>query len=314
LQRRGPLFTNTLEELNIMKLGIIGISEGNGHPYSWSAICNGYDELEMRNCEYPVIPEYLSKQTWPDDQLRDAKVTHIWTQSKDYSRKIAKATYIEHIVDNPEDMIGKVDGILLARDDSQNHYSNAKPFILAGLPIYIDKPIALTQKDLAALLELEQYPGQIFSCSALRYAPELQKDIFDREAIGEIHYIDAITPKDWDRYAIHLIDPILSILENNLEIKNHSKFPITKGGMKLLLNNKQDISISITTLGRDTAGDISFGIYGSKGHLNIKFKSTFASFKAALNDFILPRNGDSHLDNRIRNKKAVEIIELGRTP
>ena len=24
-----------------LKLGIIGLSEGNGHPYSWSAIFNG---------------------------------------------------------------------------------------------------------------------------------------------------------------------------------------------------------------------------------------------------------------------------------
>jgi hypothetical protein len=26
-----------------IKLGIIGASKGNGHPYSWSAIFNGYD-------------------------------------------------------------------------------------------------------------------------------------------------------------------------------------------------------------------------------------------------------------------------------
>jgi|GEM_PF-4815020 len=24
-------------------LGVIGMTEGNGHPYSWSAIINGYD-------------------------------------------------------------------------------------------------------------------------------------------------------------------------------------------------------------------------------------------------------------------------------
>ena len=30
-----------------LKLGVIGLSEGNGHPYSWSAIFNGYDSVEM---------------------------------------------------------------------------------------------------------------------------------------------------------------------------------------------------------------------------------------------------------------------------
>ena len=42
-----------------LRLGIMGMSEGNGHPYSWSAIFNGYNSLEMEDCGFPVIPEYL---------------------------------------------------------------------------------------------------------------------------------------------------------------------------------------------------------------------------------------------------------------
>ena len=30
-----------------INLGLIGISEGNGHPYSWSAIINGYNEAYL---------------------------------------------------------------------------------------------------------------------------------------------------------------------------------------------------------------------------------------------------------------------------
>ena len=33
-----------------IKTGINGISSGNGHPYSWAAIVNGYDEKEMDKC------------------------------------------------------------------------------------------------------------------------------------------------------------------------------------------------------------------------------------------------------------------------
>ncbi|KKR96059.1 MAG: oxidoreductase domain-containing protein, partial [Candidatus Uhrbacteria bacterium GW2011_GWF2_41_16] len=43
----------------MLKLGVIGMSEGNGHPYSWSAIVNGkYNEKEMANCGYAGIPVY----------------------------------------------------------------------------------------------------------------------------------------------------------------------------------------------------------------------------------------------------------------
>jgi hypothetical protein len=46
-----------------IRLGIIGMTEGNGHPYSWSAIFNSYDMDAMtRECPFPGIPEYLKKE------------------------------------------------------------------------------------------------------------------------------------------------------------------------------------------------------------------------------------------------------------
>ena len=30
-----------------LKIGILGFTEGNGHPYSWSAMFNHYDKEEM---------------------------------------------------------------------------------------------------------------------------------------------------------------------------------------------------------------------------------------------------------------------------
>ena len=83
-----------------LKLGIIGLSKGNGHPYSWSVIFNGYNPEVMKECPFPVIPEYLSKQKFPEDLIKEGHVTHIWTQDKSVSKHIAKASNIENIVDN----------------------------------------------------------------------------------------------------------------------------------------------------------------------------------------------------------------------
>ena len=45
----------------MLKLGIISLSEGNGHPYSWSAIINGnFKENAMADCGYAGIPLYLA--------------------------------------------------------------------------------------------------------------------------------------------------------------------------------------------------------------------------------------------------------------
>ena len=53
--------------------------EGNGHPYSWSAIINGYDSAEMARCPYPAIPAYLGKQALDTVRIPGARVTHVWT-------------------------------------------------------------------------------------------------------------------------------------------------------------------------------------------------------------------------------------------
>jgi len=45
----------------MLKLGVTGMSSGNGHRYCWSAIINGdYNAEEMDKCGYPVIPVFLA--------------------------------------------------------------------------------------------------------------------------------------------------------------------------------------------------------------------------------------------------------------
>ena len=185
-----------------LRLGLIGLSEGNGHPYSWSAIINGYDRVAMAACPFSVIPAYLAERRFPEDQLLGARVTHVWTQDPSMTRDIARATHIAHVVADYREMVGQIDALLLARDDAESHRAHAEPFLRAGVPVYVDKPAALRVADLDALFALARDPAQIFSCSALRYAEELQLSAAEVEMLGPIRLVTGSTPKSWDRYAI----------------------------------------------------------------------------------------------------------------
>ena len=55
---------------------------------------------------------------------------------------------MEHVVDAPEDVIGKVDAVIIATDRGDEHVWRAKPFVEAGLPVFVDKPLADNQDDL----------------------------------------------------------------------------------------------------------------------------------------------------------------------
>ncbi len=45
-----------------LRFAILGMIEGNGHPWSWSAIINGFDRAKLAACPYPVIPHYMNAQ------------------------------------------------------------------------------------------------------------------------------------------------------------------------------------------------------------------------------------------------------------
>jgi len=293
-----------------LRLGIIGMSPGNGHPYSWAAICNGYDQIIMEDCGFPVIPRYLEKQKYPADFIQNVKVTHIWTQDKELSENIAKASKIDYVVNDFVDLIGSVDAVLLARDDAEHHLYFARPFLEAGIPIYIDKPLALSVNKAKEILNLQCYSGQIFSCSALRYADELLPDSSKLSGIGNIKSIIGLTPKDWDKYAIHVIEPVLRLLPDDNEAIHTSRWE-TDGRTSLHILFSSGIDALIGAYG-DCNFPINLKILGTAGCIDMQFRDTFQCFKKALEDFIvsaIEKKQRIHASSMLR---VVSLIEAGR--
>jgi predicted dehydrogenase len=301
-----------MEGSMMLRLGIIGLSPGNGHPYSWSAIFNGYDQREMQDCGFPVIPGYLAKQSFPADCIGFAKVTHVWTQDVNLSHKVARAALIPNIAERVEDFIGQVDAVLLARDDAETHYQYAAPFLEAGLPIYIDKPLALSVAEARKILHMQKHKGQLFSCSALRYASELQLDPSQREAIGDLVAIEASVPKDWAKYAIHAVDPALRILGDRGDFADKQVMH-SGGATNVRAVHSSGTRVSITALGVQVA-PISIHVIGTRGEASMTFKDTFQAFRAALQDFVDGINLRDVRSPPERLLAAVELIEAGCRP
>lgn len=295
-----------------LKLGVIGSSEGNGHPYSWSAIFNGYDSVEMEKCGYPVIPRYLEQQQWPASQIKEARVTAIWTQDIALSRHIAKAAKIEHVVTCYTDMIGQVDAVLLARDDAYNHLQYAEPFLRQGIPIYIDKPIALSINDLDRLYALEKYSGQIFTCSALRYSKQLALTTADRQSLGHIKQISAFTPKSWSKYAVHIIEPVLNMLSEGDEIVEMTApaCHISDGSGSLAVCWSSGIQTNFFAIGNGQS-PISIRVFGTSGWKDFTFTDSFSAFKAALQAFIQGISDKKVMSDRAFNTTVVQLLERG---
>jgi predicted dehydrogenase len=266
-----------------LRLAMLGMIEGNGHPYSWSAIVNGYEPAEMAKCPYAGIPKYLGAQPLESVRIPGARVTHIWTDDPADAPKVARASKIEHVVSKPDEVIGKVDAVIISTDDGDDHVRRARPFVEAGLPVFVDKPMATNVADLNQFLRWHLAGRTVLSTSGMRYMPEMRRIAEQREQLGELRWITSFTSKTWERYGIHALEAVYPVLgpgflsaQTNHQTGSDIVHLAHRGGVQVTLAAVHD-------------GYGSFGavhVYGTKGDLPLKLADTYTAFRAQLVAFI----------------------------
>jgi len=194
----------------VKSIGIVGLSEGNGHPFSYSSIVNGYSPEGLAASGWPGIYQYVRRRHASEFGLDGWAITHAWTQDPDSTKKLCAACRIPHGVGDYREFLGKVDAVIIARDDHEVHFQMAMPFLEAGLPVFVDKPLSLEVSELRAFKPyLEK--GQLMSCSGMRYSRELDEPRADLAAYGRLKLIRCAIVLSWEKYGIHLLEAALAI-------------------------------------------------------------------------------------------------------
>lgn len=266
-----------------IRLAMIGKVEENGHPYSWSAIFNGYDPAQMARSPYPIIADYLNKQPEETLQIPGAKVTHIWTDRPLDAINIASTCRIPHIVSRPEDVIGEVDAVLIATDIGSEHVERCRPFVEAGVPIFVDKPLVDNERDLRQFSEWVSGGSPIMSCSCMRYAKEFMPYRQSIRNIGELKYASISMAKSWERYGIHAIEAVYPIIGPGFVSARH----IGDERNNMVLYRHRSGVFVMVIVSMDLYG--AFGVlelYGTADHVHAVFKDRYYAFRAQLEQFV----------------------------
>lgn len=264
-----------------IKIAMLGMVDGNGHPYSWSAMFNGYDKDEMASCPFPVIPDYLSKQPPSTFGIENAKVTHIWTDDPEDGKKVAKASLIPNIVSRPEDVIGEVDAVIVATDKGWEHVWRCRPFVEAGLPIFVDKPLADNIEDLRVFANWVKNGAEIMSSSSMRYCKEMMIYYGRTYEFGELRYICTTMPKTWERYGIHALEHVYPLLGPGFASVRNSG---TYENNIIHLRHQSGCDVNIASV-CDISGCGTM-ICGNRGSTIVKTRDSYGSFKRQLEVFV----------------------------
>jgi len=273
-----------------IRLAMLGMIEGNGHPYSWSAIVNGYEPDQMTRCPYPVIPQYLSEVPHGTIRIPGARVTHIWTDNASEAPKVAAASRIQHVVARPEDVIGKVDAVIISTDDGHEHVRRARAFVEAGLPLFVDKPLAINVPDLNQFIRWHQAGRVFLSSSNMRYAPEMKQILRRKAQLGELRWIASCTSKTWERYAIHALEAIWPVLGPGfLGVRTESR----PGSDIAYLTHRSGTQITLGVIFDAVGSYGALHVFGTEGHLSVTCWDTYTAFRNQLCAFLdMLRSGE----------------------
>ncbi|MFZ9683247.1 MAG: Gfo/Idh/MocA family oxidoreductase [Cephaloticoccus sp.] len=269
-----------------IRLALLGCTPGNGHPYSWAAMFNGYNREAMTaECPFAGIPQYLNKQPAATLAIPGAKVTHICCQGEGgfTAEHVAKCSLIPNVVANPTDVIGHVDAVIIATDIGGEHVERARPFVEAGLPVFVDKPLADNSADLKTFVDWVAAGKAIMSSSSMRYCKEFHPYHLSTHELGELRYVSITTAKYWETYGIHALEAIYPILGPGfLTVQNTG----THDRNLVHLTHERGVDVIVAAISDMFGGFGQLQLCGTAGSRALATGDTFYSFRAQLVAFI----------------------------
>lgn len=132
-------------------------------------------KLAMLGADSSHTEAYAELMNPPDAPFHDdAQVVSLWGTDATQAEAKAAACHIPQVAATPTQCLRGVDGVLVVARYGDDHLALAEQALKRGLPTFIDKPLT---NDLASARRLAQlsiaHDAPLFSCSPLRYAPEV---------------------------------------------------------------------------------------------------------------------------------------------
>lgn len=162
------------------------------------------------------------------------EVLYVWGETDEFAKVAAQKGAIPNIVKDPNEMLGKIDALIVDHRHGKYHLPPALPFIKARIPVFIDKPfcyrVAEGKEFLAAA---KQYGTPVSSYSTGSHNADTF-DILDQvKEIKNITYIITAGPCDIESeyggvffYGVHTVEKLMYIFgEDITEVKITRKDP-----------------------------------------------------------------------------------------
>ena len=176
---------------SLVRVGILTCARFDHISGIWGPLIDPTAEPHFRDCTTRVTGMVM---------------THVWDIDREAVNRFCDTHKGVQAVDNYWDMADKVDGIIVSDFDSAVHFADlARPYLEAGVPIFINRPFALNLEKAQEIIDLsKKHDTPIMSGSSFGFAPEIEAIKLEVEAISPVRgFAAANSMSDYASHGIH---------------------------------------------------------------------------------------------------------------
>lgn len=186
------------------KVGIIGLD--TSHSVAFTKLLNAEDKKPEHE-GFKIVAAYPHGSR---------TIESSYTRIPGYIEEVEK--YGVEVVNSIDDLLSKVDCVMLETNDGNMHLEQAEKVFKAGKIVFIDKPIGANLAQAIAIFELaKKYDVPVFSSSTLRYSKQNVK--LRNGEYGKVLGADCYSPaqdepshSDFTWYGIHGVETLFTIM------------------------------------------------------------------------------------------------------
>ncbi|MCM0647569.1 Gfo/Idh/MocA family oxidoreductase [Clostridium swellfunianum] len=246
--------------------------------------------------------------------FKDCKVTAIYGHDEQRTKEVAQRSQIEFIAEKAEELLDKVDAIMVVFRDGNLHAQYALPFIKIGIPTWIDKPFTVKDEDAEEIvMAAKRYNTLVTGGSTCKYAEKIlrAKDIVKSNNLGRIEAASISFNAGFNDpyggiyfYGAHLVEMALEVFGYNPKAVSSS---ISSDGMISVLKY-EDYEVSLNFIEKLDKGTLN--IYGEKQNITyeIDISKVYMEGLQRFVEMLRTRKAPFKLDNMLKVVRVFNAI------
>ena len=102
-------------------------------------------KIAILGCENSHASNFLNF-IFNSDKYSDIEVVGVYSNEPAAAKALEEKFGVK-VLENYDDAVGKVDGLIITARHGDLHYEYAKPYLDSGVPMFIDKPVTIKEND-----------------------------------------------------------------------------------------------------------------------------------------------------------------------